>query len=308
LPLGLPTDRGGAQALLLDAIDATGRNIGTWSWMLATPAEVRASIVAPTSAGTAVATDTGANVSVAAAGTTFTFAKASGQLTSVSAGGNAFPLKNGPTLSVGTATLASFAGAVEGTDYVITAGYTGNLEQVVWRVRGDGWLSLSYRYSLQGTYDFFGIDFDCPEAQVTGAQWLGRGPSRVWKNRMRGPWHDLWQREKNDAITGQRWDYPEFKGYFADVYWTRLATSAGPIEIVMDSPGQFLRLYTPANGTEPKRAIAAFPGHDISILNGISAIGDKFMAAADHGPQSEPNQVNGTVSATVYLHFGASAL
>lgn len=305
IPLRLPADRGGARALLLDAVDATGTNIGTWSWMLATPAEVRASIVPATSAGAAVATDDGVTLSVTAAGNTFTFARATGTLAGVTAGGKTFALKNGPTLSVGSATLATFTGAQNGTDYVLTAGYTGNLQQVVWRVRGDGWLSLSYTYNLQGEFDFFGVDFDCPLAQVTGTRWLGRGPTRVWKNRMRGPSHDVWQREKNLAIAGEQWDLPEFTGYFADVYWARLATNEGPIDIVMDSPGQFLRLYTPNLGSAPKLATATFPAHDISILHGISAIGDKFIPAADHGPQSAPHQVDGTFSATVYFHFGA---
>jgi hypothetical protein len=92
-------------------------------------------------------------------------------------------------------------------------------------------------------------------------------------------------------------------GYFSDVYWARLATTTGSIELVMDSPGLFLRLFTPTNGPNPQSATAAFPAHDISILHGIAAIGDKFLAAAEHGPQSAPNQVNGTLSARVYFHF-----
>ncbi|MEO8181023.1 MAG: glycoside hydrolase family 2, partial [Deltaproteobacteria bacterium] len=307
LALGLPADRAGAQALLLDAKDATGRLIGKWSWMLEAPAAIRASIVPAASSGSALATDDGATLTVSASGTTYTFARANGTLTGVTAGGRSFALKNGPTLSVGSATLTALSGVAEGNDYVITASYSGNLEQLVWRVRGDGWLSLDYRYGLQGAFDFLGIDFDCAEAEVSGAQWLGRGPSRVWKNRLRGPWHDVWQRAKNDAITGQRWDFPEFKGYFDDVYWARLATNAGSIEIVMDSPGLFLRLFTPTNGPNPQLAAAAFPAHDLSILHAIPPIGDKFLAAAEHGPQSAPNPIDGTLSARLYFHFVPSA-
>lgn len=317
LALGLPADRAGAQALLLDATDRTGRNIGKWSWMLEAPSAVRAGIV-PASTATSTTTtttatrtaarasDEGTTLSVSAAGARFGFARASGLLTSVSVGGRSYPLKNGPTLSVGTAELTSFTGAQDGSDYVIRSTYSGNLEQVEWRVRADGWLSLSYRYRLQGGFDFFGVDFDCAEAEVSAAQWLGRGPHRVWKNRLRGPWHDVWQREKNDAVTGQRWEYPEFKGYFADVYWARLATSAGPIEIVMDTPGLFLRLFTPSNGPDPKHAAAPFPARDLSILHGIAPIGDKFTPAAALGPQSMPNTIDGVFSATVYFHFGAA--
>lgn len=33
----------------------------------------------------------------------------------------------------------------------------------------------------------------------------------------------------NNAITGQVWDYPEFKGNYSEIYWARLRTSEGPI-------------------------------------------------------------------------------
>jgi hypothetical protein len=273
--------------------------------MIQTPSELRASIVPGTSTAAAVATDSGTQVIVNAAGVAYAFSKTTGALTSVSAGGRTFPLRNGPTPSVGTATLASFTSAQDGTDTVVTATFTGGLDEVAWRVLGNGWLRLSYRYSLSGTFPYFGIDFDCAESEVTSVDWLGRGPTRVWKNRMRGPWHDLWQRPKNDAITGQRWDYPEFKGYFADVSFARIHTSAGPIDIVMDLAGLFLRLYTPANGPSPQNAAMTFPPRDISFLHGIAPIGDKFLAPADTGPEGAAHSVKGAHAGTIYFRFGA---
>jgi hypothetical protein len=307
LRLELPPNRQQAHALLLDATDRSGRLIGKWSWMLATPSALRAGIVPATSSAAAVATDAGKTWTVTASGTTFEFAKSDGKLLRVSAGGQQFALANGPSLSVGSATLRSFAGAPDGNDYVLRAQYAGDLREVTWRVLGNGWLSLHYAYHLSGSYDFFGVDFDCPEAQVQGVEWLGRGPTRVWKNRMRGPWHDWWSREKNDAVTGQLWDYPEFKGYFADVAWARLRTAQGPIEVVVDSPGLFLRLYTPRNGPSPQHAAMSFPARDISFLHGIAPIGDKFLAPAELGPQGQKHALDGDFEATLYFHFGPSA-
>jgi hypothetical protein len=303
LMLPLPEGFRSAHTLLLDATDASGRLIGKWSWMLQTAAELRAGIVPGTSATTAVATDGGTTVTVTAAGTAYTFLKASGALTSVTAGGRTFPLRNGPTPSVGTATLASFASAPDGNDHTVTATYTGGMDEVAWRVMGNGWIRLSYRYSVSGTAPYLGVDFDCTEEEVTSVDWLGRGPSRVWKNRMRGPWHDLWRRTKNDAITGQRWLYPEFKGYFADVHFARIHSNAGTIDVVMDAPDLFLRLYTPTNGVSPQTASMAFPPGDISFLHGISPIGDKFLAAADLGPEGQLHTNPGTLSATLYFRF-----
>lgn len=121
---------------------------------------------------------------------------------------------------------------------------------------------------------------------------------------MRGTWHDLWQRAKNDAITGQTFNYPEFKGYFADLHFVRLATSEGPIDVVAGSRGLFLRLFTPKNGPSPRTAAMTFPAHDISFLHGIAPIGDKFLAPAALGPEGAQNAANGEFKATLYFHFG----
>jgi beta-galactosidase/beta-glucuronidase len=306
LALSLPTNWNESHALLLDAEDATGRLIGKWSWMVATPSQLRSSVVPTTSSAAAVAVDDTTQVTVSAAGTSYRFSKSNGTLTSVIRDGKTFALRNGPTLSAGTATLTSFAAVQSGNDVSISAQYTGDLQQVEWLVLGNGWLRLSYQYSMNGSYDYYGVDFDCPVAQVQGAEWLGLGPSRVWKNRMRGNWHDLWYRAKNDAITGQRWDYPEFKGYFAEVAWARLTTTEGPIDIMMDSPGMFLRLFTPTNGSNAQAAVMTFPAHEISFLQGIAPIGDKFLAPANLGPQGQQHQLNGAYQATIYFRFGQS--
>ncbi len=292
-----------ADAILLTATDAGGTEIGRWSWLTGPASTSRQAIVPGVSTGAAAAMDLTDAITVSAGGVVYTFSKASGQLTGVVAAGRSYSLR-GPTLSAGTATLQSIAGAQDGNDYVVTATYTGNLQQVLWRVLQNGWLALTYRYALTGTHDFFGIDFDYPEALVQSADWLGRGPHRVWKNRMQGPWHDVWHRAKNDAITGQRWDYPEFKGYFSDVRWARLQSSEGPIQFVADTDDLFLRLYTPANGVSPQTAAMKFPARDISFLHGIAPIGDKFLASAAMGPQSAAHALDGTFEGSLFIHFG----
>jgi hypothetical protein len=78
---------------------------------------------------------------------------------------------------------------------------------------GNGWLGLTYRYSLNGNYDFYGVDFDYPEANVQGVEFLARAQPRV-EEPPEGPWLDLWEARQERRVTGQRWDYPEFKGYF----------------------------------------------------------------------------------------------
>lgn len=203
-----------------DAEDASGRLIGKWSWMIATPSQLRAIIAPVTSASAAQALDDTSHVTVSAAGTNFLFSKTDGTLTSVERGGQTFPLRNGPTLSVGTANLTSFAGAQSDNDYLITAQYAGNLQQVEWQVLGNGWLRLSYQYSLNGNYAYS------------------------------------------------------------------------------------LRLFTPTNGSSPQSAAMNFPAHDISFLHGIAPIGDKFLSAANLGPQGQQHVLSGSYQATLYFRFG----
>jgi len=54
--------------------------------------------------------------------------------------------------------------------------------------------------------DYRGITFNYPEEKITGMKWLGRGPYRVWKNRLRGQKFGVWHKAYNNTITGETWD------------------------------------------------------------------------------------------------------
>jgi hypothetical protein len=65
---------------------------------------------------------------------------------------------------------------------------------------------------------------------------------------------------------------------FADVYWMSFFTTEGTLDVVVDSPAVFRRLYTPRDGFMPQTAAAPFPSGDISFPHGIAPIGDQFFA------------------------------
>ena len=44
-------------------------------------------------------------------------------------------------------------------------------------------------------------------------EWVGDGPYRVWKNRREGVTFGVHSKNYNNTVTGQSWNYPEFKGY-----------------------------------------------------------------------------------------------
>ena len=313
LALPLPADWREADALSLVAFDAQGRGIDTWTWMLKSPEDVRRHVVPL--GGRATGQEAGGHVVMEAAGTRVSIDRATGRLASVERDGRRVSLANGPRIVEGKATLTSLGHRADGDGYVVEAAYEGNLKQVQWRLDGSGWLELSYRYENPGRHAYLGVTFDYPEAQVTGLRWLGRGPYRVWKNRIEGTTFDVWQKPYNDTRTGADWTYPEFKGHHADLYWAVLDTRELPITVVSDTEDLFLRVLTPHYGVDPTFTAVAFPEGDISFLHAIAPIGTKFDGPETLGPESQmnvsvgdnPTQHMGVYSARLFFRFGESA-
>ncbi|MGE5420551.1 MAG: glycoside hydrolase family 2, partial [Chloroflexota bacterium] len=110
------------------------------------------------------------------------------------------------------------------------------------------------------------------------------------------------------TVTGQSWDYPEFRGYYSGLYAVQIRTLEQPITIVSATEDLFLHLLTPQKATNLKgvrgEVDPAFPDGNISILNGIPAIGTKFSKADQEGPQGSKNHFKGPVKGTVYFRFG----
>ena len=138
--------------------------------------------------------------------------------------------------------------------------------------------------------DYAGISFNYPEEKCTAVQWMGRGPYRVWKNRLKGSNFGVWEKAYNNTVTGESFNelvYPEFKGYHGNLYWAKLETTESDFKVISETPNLYFRLFTPAKpqhvagGTYPP-----FPEGDISFLYDIPAIGTKFKQAEQLGPKS----------------------
>jgi hypothetical protein len=230
-----------------------------------------------------------------AAGTRVAIDRATGELAAVERDGRRASLGNGPRILEGKARLSSLTHRADGDGHLVEAAYEGNLEHVRWRLDSRGWLELSYRYVNPGRHAHLGVTFDYPEKDLAGLRWLGRGPHRVWKNRMQGVGFGLWRKTYNDSRTGVDWAYPEFKGHHADLYWAVLEARDGdlPITVVSETEGLFLRVLSPKNGVDPTFTAVPFPEGDISFLHAIPPIGTKFAGPEATGPQGLPNEAAG---------------
>jgi hypothetical protein len=140
---------------------------------------------------------------------------------------------------------------------------------------------------------------------MESVRFLGRGPYRVWKNRLRGGTFGVWSNNYKNDIPGVTWDFPEFKGYYRDWRWVVFSTEQGDITIVNGTPELFLGVYRPNDGPFPANTKLSVPETGIAFLHGIPAIGTKFDKPEVLGPQSRKNAASGTYRGTVWFHFGA---
>ena len=292
-----------AEALRVE--DPHGREVWTWVWPRKTNPDFEA--LQEPALHHATAVQTNGAITVTVGDLTATFSGQSGFLSGVQRGGQTFSLTNGPRLAVGHATLRELHFSEDGPDVVVAATYDGDLESVIWRVNGNGWLNCRYTYAAHGTNDFLGVLFDYPETLVTHKRWLGDGPFRVWKNRLRGVTSSVWENDYNDTLTGLRgWVYPEFKGFFANWRWLQLTTREGEITVMNESNVPFVQVLTPGFAPDNLKAnaIAPVPVCGLGLLDAISPIGSKFKEARFGGPQGQPNQLSGEFSGVVSFYFG----
>jgi hypothetical protein len=310
LALKLPAAWREHDALALRATDPHGREIYTWTWMITRAPQFAARLVGTGVGKTVTAEEAPQTLVLRAGETVLVIDRTTGELAEARRGADVFPLKHGPRALGGDAKLLELRHFADGAAQVVECTYEGVLRKATWRLEPNGWLRLDYTFRLGGDSALpnVGVTFDCPPEGVTGLRWLGKGPYRVWKNRLKGVEFDVWAKAFNDTVPGQSWVYPEFKGFHAGTYWAVLEGAPQPMTIVCATDDIFLRLFTPTDGVDPKFTHVEFPPGDLSLLHGIAPIGTKFHTAAEHGPAGAPNfgRRHGLpISATVYFHFGA---
>lgn len=243
-----------------------------------------------------------------ASSVTVSFRKRDATIASIcrNADGQIIPLKDGPVAVGMKMQLTTLSARTEQGDAVLCARYRGAADSIVWRLTPAGLLSMDAvllnRASGGGGFDDaftdtavlnLGFSFSYPEAECSGMRWMGRGPYRVWKNRIPGANYGVWQKDYNNTITGEskeRLVYPEFKGYHGNLYWATLQSPTAPFTVYAAGDGIFLRVFTPEEPHDRQDGTSTmpdFPAGDISFLLDIPGI-RSFKPISQHGPQSQP--------------------
>ena len=311
-----------ADAIEIKATGNDGEEIMTWSTRLADKCNNTATDVQ------AQYTESAEGVTVKSGAKTYRFSKENGRLVSAEIAGTTMSLTNGPrfvaarrsdrsldqfynhddkeaekkkTLYTEFADQGAFDG-FEWKDGELTVRYRhGSLDAVNWRFLQNGGIDVTCNYNFGGVVDLMCMAFDYPEAKVKSKSWVGNGPYRVWQNREQGPQYGYWHNDYNDPIPGESWDYPEFKGYFANVKWMQIQTGEGKISFSGLTGDEHIGVYTPRDGRD--ELLYTLPQTGLAIYKVIPAVRNKVNTTDLNGPSAQPKWLNGKGQVTFTLNI-----
>lgn len=301
--LNLPGDFANAEILTLKAENALGKEIYTWSWPIKQPEEVSKNLITSLNEGISpesiAVSEKGSNVVASIKGLELSFNKTNGFLEKVQNSNGEVSFTGGPLpVGIESSPITANWGKDSEGNFMLKVEYDNYPNYIQWKLTPSGLLNLEVSPLLmrRNNIDYIGVSFNYPESLVKGVKWLGKGPYRVWKNRIKGAEMGVWQKNYNNTITGESFDnliYPEFKGYHANLYWMELQNKETPFTIISETPGLFFRLYTPETPKAATGGVAPpFPEGDLSFLYEIPAIGTKFKEAEAMGPNSQKGEIN----------------
>ncbi|TMU57336.1 glycoside hydrolase family 2 protein [Flagellimonas algicola] len=298
-----PSNWQAADALYLNAKDLGGNEIFTWSYPVKTPKQINSRSFRDVGSKQIITKTKDGLFLVETNDMLYAFSTTSGLLKKVAKKGKEIPLSNGPIIfdhkdkieSIDIKTLDNKVEIItvfEMTDK--SPNWASHKEfssdMIKWTVYPNGLLDL--HVEIKGkkiVKGFKGITFSFPEEEVEGMKWLGDGPYRVWRNRMKGTQFKVWENDFNNTVTGESgFVYPEFKGFYSSLYWVKVkGKSNNGFTLYCNSGNTFLRMLTPQQPKEdPNHRVSVdFPEGDISFVKNIPPIGTKFQLGDKMGPQ-----------------------
>jgi hypothetical protein len=290
LQIKLPSDWRSFDALYLTANGPDGKELFTWSFPVRLPKDDASQMLLTEGPSSVTIKETATTYEAAANGVSITFNKSTGLLTSVKNAAGTIPFANGPVLQEGVNNFKGFSYKTVGQNLVISSKFDKkeSFNTLEWTVYPSGWVKMQVKYFPSAYFTtFVGVNFSYPEGEIKSVNYKGNGPYRVWKNRMKGTQFGIWQKDYNNSATGEApWEYPEFKGYYSNMYWCEFVGKQQRFKVFTSDEDIFLRLFSPkkSKDTEYDNMHPTFPDGDISFMNGISAIGTKTQKPETTGP------------------------
>jgi hypothetical protein len=317
LQLQLPAGWQSFDVLYVTAYDITKHELYTWSFPISSHDKITGGMISKTGGSKALIEETDSLYKVKTNnGIELEFNRNSGILVKVKNAKGNIPFNNGPVLIEGQdqSGFQKLSHRYDGDNLIVEAQFPPKKTEPMlkWIIYPSGWVQLDVRYWPIGEEAaLLGVNFSFPEKEVKGVTYLGDGPYRVWKNRMKGTSLGVWNKTYNNTITGQgNVVYPEFKGYYSNLYWMKLETTGQPITIVCNNQDVFMRLFTPSNPQKTYNVAPAFPSGDISFMHGITPIGTKSQKPEYLGASGQKNKyfnydknIEDALPLTLYFDF-----
>jgi hypothetical protein len=303
----LSQDWSSADVLTLTAVDKHGMEIFTWTYPVRTAKQANNTEIQRVAKGELQFNNDGNKVEVSGGDFKYTFTAKTGLLVEVIKAGHEVPINNGPIILSQESELESIAfnPSKEKVDISVIYNYEDQgtrpawkeqaTEKIQWTIHSDGLLDLHVEIrSGKGGLGCRGVTFSFPEQEVEGMTWLGEGPYRVWRNRMKGTQFAMWDNDYNNTMTGHSgFVYPEFKGFYANLYRVNVkGKNNNGFKVYCQSDFTFLRMLTPefpqaapGQWAKPYEQVSLdFPEGDISFVKNIPGMGTKFQSSETTGP------------------------
>jgi hypothetical protein len=295
LKLSLPDNWTQYDVLYVTAFDPHGNELFTWSFPISSPAQIFWSFFKDkeNKKEKVQLTEEDSIYHVTANGIQLFINKKNGLLQQVRNKKGIIPLHNGPVIDEGVNNFRGIHCYHIGDTLVIASVFDrkNSYNTVQWMIFPSGLVNVTVNYFPAAYFtSFIGLNFSFPEEEMKGVEYMGYGPYRVWKNRMKGNRFGVWNKTYNKTETGEQWEYPEFKGYHSGMYWVRFITKDQSFKVLTTNEDLFFRLFTPAYKTDQWHNYEmAFPSGDISFMHGIGSIGSKTQRNETTGPMGMKN-------------------
>ena len=293
LQLSLPGSWRSFDVLYLTAYGPDKKELFTWTYPIVQPSKVAQAALTFTGDGKINFSENDSFYIAGANGINIRINKYTGLLAEVKNKQTIVPIANGPVIEEGLTNFQNFSHRFEGDRLVIESKFDikKSFNTLQWTIYPSGVVRMKINY-FPGAYftALAGVNFSFPEKEIKGVEYMGNGPNRVWKNRLKGNQFGTWKKMYNNTETGESWQYPEFKGYHSNMYWCRFITTGQPFTVYTANEDLFFRLFTPAWKTDQWHNYEpVFPKGDISFMHGISSIGTKTQRNETTGPMGMKN-------------------
>lgn len=294
LKMTVPANWEKYDVLYISAYGPDTKELFTWSFPIKTPAVVREESMRKGGTRKPVVDEQPYWYRVDVDSTTILFNRQNGLLSQVFRSGKVVPINTGPLIEGGETNFSNFTYRYDNNNVIISSAFDRktSYNTLTWTIYPSAIVKMEVSYFPAEYFSsIVGVNFVLPQQYIEGVEYMGNGPYRVWKNRLKGNKFGVWNKPYNNTETGEApWIYPEFKGYHSNLYWCKFITEDGSFKVYTDNEDLFLRLYRPAWKTDQWHNYEPlFPSADISFLQGIPSIGSKTQRNETTGPMGAKN-------------------